>query len=168
MWLILGGGVIFVVWLLLYVVSFFGFYLVMFVILFVLILCLVGFKFCSKMFSECWCNIWDWVLFIGGFILVLIMGVVVGNVLLGVLFYFDDSMCIFYIGLFFGLLMFFVLLVGLFSVLMLVVYGVVMLVLKIDGLVVECVVCFGSIVVIIVFVLFVVGGVWVVFGLLGY
>ncbi|TGQ61878.1 cytochrome d ubiquinol oxidase subunit II, partial [Mesorhizobium sp. M1C.F.Ca.ET.212.01.1.1] len=44
-WLILGGGAIFAAWPPLYAVSFSGFYLAMFVILFALILRPVGFKF---------------------------------------------------------------------------------------------------------------------------
>ena len=59
----------------------------MFVILFALILRPVGFKFRSKMPSERWRNTWDWALFIGGFIPALIMGVAVGNVVLGVPFH---------------------------------------------------------------------------------
>ncbi|MEN0100961.1 MAG: cytochrome d ubiquinol oxidase subunit II, partial [Brucella pseudogrignonensis] len=47
-WLILGGGAIFAAWPPLYAVSFSGFYLAMFAILFALILRPVGFKFRSK------------------------------------------------------------------------------------------------------------------------
>lgn len=167
-WLILGGGAIFAAWPPLYAVSFSGFYLAMFVILFALILRPVGFKFRSKMPSERWRNTWDWALFIGGFIPALIMGVAVGNVVLGVPFHFDDSMRIFYTGSFFGLLMPFALLAGLLSVSMLVAHGAAMLVLKTDGPVAERAARFGSIAAIIAFVLFAVGGAWVAFGLPGY
>ena len=47
-WLILGGGAIFAAWPPLYAVSFSGFYLAMFAILFALILRPVGFKYRSK------------------------------------------------------------------------------------------------------------------------
>lgn len=80
-WFILGGGVIFVVWLVLYVVSFFGFYLVMFLILLVLIICLVVFKFCFKCDDVFWWVWWDGVFCFSGVVLLLIFGVVVGNVL---------------------------------------------------------------------------------------
>jgi len=83
-WLVLGGGAIFAAWPPLYAVSFSGFYLAMFVILFALILRPVGFKYRGKMPSQRWRNNWDWALFIGGFVPALIMGVAVGNVLLGV------------------------------------------------------------------------------------
>ncbi len=76
----------------------------MFVILFALILRPVGFKFRGKMPSQRWRNNWDWALFMGGFVPALIMGVAVGNVLLGVPFHFDDTLRVFYTGSFFGLL----------------------------------------------------------------
>src|SRR5690606_36898861 len=82
-WLILGGGAIFAAWPPLYAVSFSGFYLAMFAILFALILRPVGFKYRSKHDSEAWRNGWDWALFIGGFVPALIFGVAVGNVLQG-------------------------------------------------------------------------------------
>lgn len=64
-WLILGGGAIFAAWPPLYAVSFSGFYLAMFAILFALILRPVGFKYRSKRESLTWRYNWDWALFIG-------------------------------------------------------------------------------------------------------
>ena len=93
-WLILGGGAIFAAWPPLYAVSFSGFYLAMFAILFALILRPVGFKYRSKRDSARWRSNWDWALFIGGFVPALIFGVAVGNVLQGVPFRFaDDMLC---------------------------------------------------------------------------
>ncbi len=167
-WLVLGGGAIFAAWPPLYAVSFSGFYLAMFVILFALILRPVGFKYRGKLPSQRWRNNWDWALFIGGFIPALIMGVAVGNVLLGVPYHFDDSQRVWYTGTFFGLLTPFALLAGLLSVAMLVSHGAAMLVLKTDGPVAERSARFGSIAAIVSFVLFAVAGAWVAFGLPGY
>ncbi len=167
-WLILGGGAIFAAFPPLYAVSFSGFYLAMFVILFALILRPVGFKYRGKMTSPRWRNNWDWALFVGGFIPALIMGVAVGNVVLGVPFHFDDSMRVFYTGSFFGLLTPFALLAGLLSVAMLVAHGAAMLVIKLDGPVADRAVRYGSISALVAFVLFALGGVWVAFGLPGY
>ncbi|MCD7097302.1 cytochrome d ubiquinol oxidase subunit II [Stenotrophomonas sp. MMGLT7] len=167
-WLILGGGAIFAAWPPLYAVSFSGFYLAMFVILFALILRPVGFKYRGKLTSPRWRNNWDWALFVGGFIPALIMGVAVGNVVLGVPFHFDDSMRIFYTGNFFGLLMPFALLAGLLSVAMLVAHGAAMLVIKLDGPVADRAARYGSISAIVAVVLFALGGVWVALGLPGY
>ncbi|MCL7713684.1 cytochrome d ubiquinol oxidase subunit II [Stenotrophomonas mori] len=167
-WLVLGGGAIFAAWPPLYAVSFSGFYLAMFVILFALILRPVGFKYRGKMPSQRWRDSWDWALFIGGFVPALIMGVAVGNVLLGVPFHFDDSQRVFYTGGFFGLLTPFALLAGLLSVAMLVAHGASMLVLKTDGPVAERAARMGSIAAVLSFVLFAVGGLWVALGLPGY
>jgi len=167
-WLILAGGAIFAAWPPLYAVSFSGFYLAMFVILFALILRPVGFKYRGKLPDQRWRNNWDWALFIGGFVPALIMGVAVGNVLLGVPYHFDDSMRIFYTGSFFGLLTPFALLAGLLSVAMLVAHGAAMLVIKTDGPVAERSARYGSIAALVAFVLFAAAGAWVAFGLPGY
>ena len=167
-WLILGGGAIFAAWPPLYAVSFSGFYLAMFVILFALILRPVGFKYRGKLQSQAWRDNWDRALFIGGFVPALIMGVAVGNVLLGVPFHFDDSQRVFYTGSFFGLLTPFALLAGLLSVAMLVAHGASMLVLKTDGPVAERSARLGSIAALVSFALFAAGGAWVALGLPGY
>ena len=132
-WLILGGGAIFAAWPQLYAVSFSGFYLAMFLILFALILRPVGFKYRSKRPGKAWRNGWDWALFIGGFVPALIFGVAVGNVLQGVPFRFNEHMQIFYDGNLLGLLNPFALLCGLLSVAMLTMHGASWLVLKTTG-----------------------------------
>lgn len=167
-WLILGGGAIFAAWPPLYAVSFSGFYLAMFLILFALILRPVGFKYRGKLPSQAWRENWDRALFVGGFVPALIMGVAVGNVLLGVPFHFDDSQRVFYTGGFFGLLTPFALLAGLLSVAMLVAHGAAMLVIKTDGAVAERAARLGSIAALASFVLFAAGGAWVALGLPGY
>ncbi|MBV6811167.1 cytochrome d ubiquinol oxidase subunit II [Xanthomonas campestris pv. pennamericanum] len=167
-WLILGGGAIFAAFPPLYAVSFSGFYLAMFLILFALILRPVGFKFRGKLVSPRWRSTWDWALFVGGFIPALIMGVAVGNVLLGVPFHFDDSMRTFYTGNLFGLLTPFALLAGLLSVAMLLAHGAAMLVLKTDGPVAERAARFGGIAALCALALFAAGGAWVALGLPGY
>ncbi|OYR17642.1 cytochrome d ubiquinol oxidase subunit II [Brucella grignonensis] len=167
-WLILGGGAIFAAWPALYAVSFSGFYLAMFAILFALILRPVGFKYRSKRESPRWRNGWDWALFIGGFIPSLIFGVAVGNVLQGVPFRFTEDMRIFYDGTFFGLLNPFALLCGLLSVAMLVMHGACWLMLKASGAVAERARGFGSVAALAVIVLFAFGGVFLALGIDGY
>ena len=136
-WLILGGGAIFAAWPQLYAVSFSGFYLAMFAILFALILRPVAFKFRSKREEPAWRSRWDWALFVGGFVPALIFGVALGNVLQGVPFRIEKDMQIFYDGSFFGLLNPFALLCGLVSVAMLVMHGAAWLQLKTSGAVAE-------------------------------
>ena len=158
-WLILGGGAIFAAWPPLYAVSFSGFYLAMFAILFALILRPVGFKFRSKRDSVAWRTGWDWALFIGGFVPSLIFGVAVGNVLLGVPFRFNDDLQIFYDGTFFGLLNPFALLCGVISLTMLIMHGSAWLVLKTTGVVQARARAYGSVAALLTSVLYVVAGV---------
>ncbi|KQR10838.1 MULTISPECIES: cytochrome d ubiquinol oxidase subunit II [Xanthomonas] len=167
-WLILGGGAIFAAFPPLYAVSFSGFYLAMFVMLFALILRPVGFKFRGKLVNQRWRSTWDWALFVGGLIPALIMGVAVGNVVLGVPFHFDDSMRTFYTGNLFGLLKPFALLAGLLSVAMLIAHGAAMLVLKTDGPVADRATRVGSTAAMAALALFAAAGVWVALGLPGY
>ena len=68
-------------WPALYALSFSGFYLAMFLVLFALILRPVGFKYRSKRESIAWRRNWDWALFVGGAVPALIFGVAVGNAL---------------------------------------------------------------------------------------
>ncbi len=168
-WLILGGGAIFAAWPPLYAVSFSGFYLAMFAILFALILRPVGFKYRSKRDSAAWRAGWDWALFVGGLVPALVMGVAVGNVLRGVPFRLDTDLRIFYEGTtLFELLNPFGLLCGLLSVAMLVMHGGAWLVLKSEGPVAERSRTYGSIAALVTAVLFALGGLWLWLGVDGY
>ncbi|MFD2250233.1 cytochrome d ubiquinol oxidase subunit II [Pseudochelatococcus lubricantis] len=158
-WLILGGGAIFASWPQLYAVSFSGFYLAMFAILFALILRPVGFKYRSKLDDTRWRSAWDWALFIGGFLPSLIFGVAVGNTLAGVPFRIDDDLRIFYDGTFFGLLNPFALLCGLVSVAMLTMHGATWLALKTEGEVRARAVSYGKRAALATIALFALGGV---------
>ncbi|WP_298898243.1 cytochrome d ubiquinol oxidase subunit II [uncultured Mesorhizobium sp.] len=167
-WLILGGGAIFAAWPPLYAVSFSGFYLAMFAILFALILRPVAFKYRSKRDSAGWRAGWDWALFIGGFVPSLIFGVAVGNVLQGVPFRFDDDMRIYYEGSFFALLNPYALLCGVLSVAMLVMHGAAWLLVKTDGVVAARARRFGIVAALAVIVLFALGGLFLWMGIDGY
>lgn len=167
-WLILGGGAIFAAFPALYAVSFSGFYLAMFLILFALILRPVGFKFRSKVEDKRWRAVWDWGLFVGGFVPSLVFGVAMGNVLLGAPFHFDQTLRIFYTGGFFALLSPFAVLCGLVSVAMLVAHGAAMLVIKTDGEVSARARRYGSLAALATAALFVLAGIWVANGVTGY
>ena len=129
-WFILGGGAIFAAWPFVYAVSFSGFYLAMFLVLGAMILRPVGFKYRSKRPDPRWRSFWDWALFTGGFVPVLVFGVAVGNVLQGAPFRFDSDLRAFYEGAFLGLFTPFTLLCGLLSVAMLVLHGAAWLTVK--------------------------------------
>jgi cytochrome d ubiquinol oxidase subunit II len=132
-WFILGGGAIFAAWPELYALSFSGFYLAMLIVLLALILRPVGFKYRSKLDNSTWRSMWDWALFIGGFVPALIFGVAVGNVLQGVPFYFDENLRVFYTGTFLQLLNPYALACGLLSVVMLAMHGAFFIQLKTEG-----------------------------------
>lgn len=129
-WFILGGGAIFAAWPLVYAAAFSGFYVAMFLLLCALILRPVGFKFRSKIDNLKWKSVWDWALFLGGFIPSLVFGVAVGNVIQGVPFHFDDTLRSFYTGSFWSLFNPFALICGLMSVAMLVMHGGIYLMIK--------------------------------------
>lgn len=168
-WFIVGGAAIFAAWPFVYAVSFSGFYLAMFLVLAAMILRPVGFKYRSKRPEPRWRAFWDWALFTGGFVPVLVFGVAVGNVLQGAPFRFDSDLRMSYLGSFLGLFTPFTLLCGLLSVAMLVLHGAAWLTVKAEeGPVTERARRFGEIAGLASIVLFAAGGFFVAFGGLGY
>jgi cytochrome d ubiquinol oxidase subunit II len=160
-WLILGGGAIFAAWPPLYATAFSGFYLAMFLVLAALILRPVGFKFRSKLVSPTWRTLWDWALFVGGFVPALVFGVAFGNLFVGVPFGFDSDLRMHESITLFSLLNPFALLAGLVSVAMLTLHGATWLNLKADGAPgarARAVVPYAAAA---FFVLFTVAGVWI-------
>jgi cytochrome d ubiquinol oxidase subunit II len=136
-WFITGGAAIFAAWPLVYGVSFSGFYLAIFLVLTAMILRPVGFKYRSKRPDARWRSFWDWALFVGGFVPVLVFGVAVGNVLQGAPFKLDGDLRSTYHGAFFGLFTPFTLVCGLLSVAMLVLHGAAWLGVKAEAGVVQ-------------------------------
>jgi len=168
-WFILGGGAIFAAWPYVYAVSFSGFYLAMFLVLGAMILRPVGFKYRSKRPDPRWRSFWDWALFTGGFVPVLVFGVAVGNVLQGAPFRFDSDLRSFYEGAFLGLFTPFTLLCGLLSVAMLVLHGAAWLTVKAEvGPVTERARKLGETAGLASIVLFAAGGFFVAFSGMGY
>jgi cytochrome d ubiquinol oxidase subunit II len=168
-WFILGGGAIFAAWPLIYAVAFSGFYLAMFLVLAALILRPVGFKYRSKRDSRSWRSFWDWALFVGGFVPALVFGVAVGNVLLGAPFKYDDDLRVRYLGNLFGLFTPFALVCGLLSVAMVVLHGAAWLAVKAElGEVRDRARRLGALAAAASAFLFLVGGLFIRFGDLGY
>lgn len=167
-WFILGGGALFAAWPDLYALSFSGFYLAMLVILLALILRPVGFKYRSKVDSPAWRSMWDWCLFIGGFVPSLVFGVAVGNVIQGVPFYYDESLRVFYTGSFIDLLNPFALCCGLLSVLMLAMHGAFFIQIKTEGLLQKRARTSARCAALLVILVFVALGFWSYYGIDGY
>ncbi|WP_426030362.1 cytochrome d ubiquinol oxidase subunit II [Caulobacter sp. DWP3-1-3b2] len=158
-WFITGGASIFAAWPLVYGVSFSGFYLAIFLVLVAMILRPVSFKYRSKRADSRWRTFWDWALFTGSFVPVLVFGVAVGNVLQGAPFKLDGDLRSTYYGAFFGLFTPFTLVCGLLSVAMLVLHGAAWLGVKAEaGMVQDRARRFGTGAAIASLLLFLVGG----------
>lgn len=167
-WLVLGGGAIFAAWPAIYAASFSGFYIAMIAILLALILRPVGFKFRSKVDNPRWRAMWDWGLFIGGFVPSLVFGVAVGNLFLGVPFRLDATLRTSYEGNFFLLLTPFALLAGLVSLSMLVTQGATVIAGRTSGDLARRARNYGRLSALATAVLFALGGVVIYYLLSGY
>nr|WP_306304440.1 cytochrome d ubiquinol oxidase subunit II [Methylogaea oryzae] len=112
MWLILLGGAVFAIWPPVYATLFSGLYVAMLLVLFALFFRPVGFDYRSKLENPQWRNAWDWGLFVGGAVPPLLLGVLVGNLIVGLPFHLDADLRAFYTGSFWSLLNPFALLCG--------------------------------------------------------
>jgi cytochrome bd ubiquinol oxidase subunit II len=167
-WIILGGGAIFAAWPYVYAVAFSGFYLAMLLLLVGFILRPVSFKYRSKSEDRRWRRWWDATFVISGLIPALLVGVAVGNVLLGVPFQLDDSLRMAYTGSFWGLLTPFALLTGVLSVVMLMMHGALYLRIKTEDPIAARAIRVAKCCAALVIVLFAVAGCWVAWGIEGY
>jgi cytochrome d ubiquinol oxidase subunit II len=167
-WFILGGGASFAAWPPLYAASFSGFYIAMFLVLAALILRPVAFKFRGKIDSPIWRSVWDWALFLGGFIPSLIFGVAFGNLLQGVPFRLDAELRAFHAGNFLELLNPFALLCGLLSVAMITAHGAAYLFMKTADAIAERARPAGITASLASFALFAIGGICIYFWVRGY
>jgi len=167
-WIVLSIGAILAAWPLLYAVAFSGFYFAMLLVLTAMILRPVGFKYRSKIASTTWRQFWDYALFTGAFVPALVFGVVVGNVLQGVPFYFDDTLRIFYTGTFWGLFNPFSLICGLLSIVMFVFHGGMYLQAKTDGDIARRTRRYVTLAGLCYTLLFALGGYWMTFHVKGY
>lgn len=167
-WLITAGGAIFAAWPLVYATAFSSLYIALLLVLFALFFRPVGFDYRSKLPNPAWRNGWDWALFAGSAIPALIFGVAFGNLLIGLPFYYDDTMRSFFTGSFWGLLNPFALLCGAVSLTMLMMHGAIYLQLRTDSAVQQRAKKAALITGIICAIAFALAGLWVAFGIDGY
>ena len=167
-WLILGAGAIFAAFPYVYAVAFSGFYLAMLIVLSMLILRPVSFKFRSKMPNAGWRKFWDCALCLSGTIPPVIFGVAVGNALVGAPFTLDETMRMTYEGNLFDLLNPFALLAGIVSLAMILTQGAAWIALKTEDDVQTRAIKFVKLFAIATIVLFALAGLWVGTGLDGY
>lgn len=168
-WLILGAGAIFAAWPAVYAVTFSGFYLLILLLLLTLgISRPVSFKYRGKIPNLFWKCFWDRGVFIGGLFPALIFGILIGNVLTGVPFYFDDTLRIFYTGSFFDLFHPFAYWCALTSLTMLVMHGGLYLAIKTDNPIRARAIVWSRCAGILMILFFAIGGIWVAYNLIGY
>ena len=167
-WFITAGGALFAAWPLVYAAAFSGFYVVLILTLFALFFRPVGFDYRSKLPDRRWRNAWDWGIFVGGIVPILIFGVAFGNLFQGVPFHFDSDLRVFYTGSFIDLLNPFGLLAGAVSVLMLTMHGAIYLQLRTDGAVRMRAERAARVTGVLFIVAFAAAGVWLVIGIEGY
>ncbi|MDA8390545.1 MAG: cytochrome d ubiquinol oxidase subunit II [Gammaproteobacteria bacterium] len=132
-WFILGGGAIFAAFPLIYATAFSGFYVVMMLLLWTMIVRPLGFEYRSKIADVKWRNVWDWSLFVSGAVPMIIFGAAVGNLFCGVPYTFAWDMASVYTGSFLGLLNPFAISTGLLSLALSVMMGGLMLMHRTEG-----------------------------------
>ncbi|HET7329992.1 cytochrome d ubiquinol oxidase subunit II [Dyella sp.] len=126
-WFVLGGGAVFAAFPLIYATAFSGFYVVMLLLLWSMIMRPLGFEYRSKLPSAAWRNAWDWALFVSGLVPMVVFGAAFGNLFLGVPFHFSWNLTSEYTGSFLALLNPFAVVCGLLSAAMSVFMGAVTL-----------------------------------------
>ncbi|HIL77364.1 MAG TPA: cytochrome d ubiquinol oxidase subunit II [Methylococcales bacterium] len=167
-WLVVLGGIAFGAWALVYAVLFSGLYTAMLVLLFGLFLRPVGFDYRSKLPNPRWRSAWDWALFAGGAVPVVVLSLVAGNLILGLPFQLDADLRSTYSGGFIDLFQPFALLSVVIGVALLCLHGAVFLLWRTEAALAERarkVIFWSSLV---FSVSFIIAGVWVAIGLDGY
>lgn len=159
-WFILGGGGLFAAFPLIYSTAFSGFYIVMLLLLWSMIVRPLAFEYRSKLPGIRWRNGWDWMLFVSGFLPMLVFGAAIGNVLQGVPFHLSWNMTSYYTGSFISLFNPFAILCGLLSVAISCYMGAATIHNGAHGVIAERARKAGGAAGSIAFVLFAIGGIW--------
>jgi cytochrome d ubiquinol oxidase subunit II len=168
-WILTGAGATFAAWPLVYSVAFSGAYFAVLLLLLTMgISRPVSFKYRSKLSNPVWRQFWDVLVFIGGFVPAIVFGVLVGNVLQGLPFYFDENLRVTYTGTFLSLFSPFALWCGLTSLFMLVMHGGLYLATKTTDAVRSRSIMYARIAAIALIVFFGLAGWYVKYSLYGY
>src|SRR3989344_5898117 len=122
-WLVFGGGAIFAVWPRVYAMSFSGFYLAMLFFLWALFFRPITMEWRKKIDSVAWRSRLDWSLSICSGFVAFAIGLLLGNILQGVPFHYENQFHMIYAGNFWDLFNPFALLCGFISLSMLLTHG---------------------------------------------
>lgn len=128
-WLVTGGGALFAAFPHVYATVFSGFYNAMILLLFMLIFRAVAIEFRSKRPMKWWRRMWDFAFSVASFLIALLMGVALGNIITGIPIGPDKE----FAGTFLGLLNPYALLVGITTVALFMMHGAIYGVMKTEG-----------------------------------
>ena len=159
-WFILGGGAVFAAFPLIYATAFSGFYVVMLLLLWTMILRPLGFEYRSKIDSPVWRNAWDWALLVSGAVPMVVFGAAFGNLFHGVPFHFEWNLTSVYTGSFLGLLNPFAILCGLLALALSVMMGALTVMNGAEGVMQQRARTLLQVAAAAAVVLFAIGGVW--------
>ncbi|AKJ67629.1 cytochrome d oxidase cyd subunit II [Pandoraea thiooxydans] len=160
-WFILGGGAVFAAFPLIYATAFSGFYVVMLLLLWSMIVRPLGFEYRSKLPSARWRNVWDWSLFVSGLVPMVVFGAAFGNLFQGVPFHFSWNLTSTYTGSFLALLNPFAILCGLLSASLSIFMGAATVMNGATGVMYDRARQLARIAALVAIALFAIGGLWV-------
>ena len=160
-WFVLGGGAVFAAFPLIYATAFSGFYVVMMLLLWSMIMRPLGFEYRSKLPSESWRSMWDWALFVSGLVPMVVFGAAFGNLFQGAPFNFSWNLTSTYTGSFLALLNPFAILCGVLSLALSVFMGAVTVMNGALDAIHERARTLARVSALLAIVLFAIGGFWV-------
>jgi cytochrome d ubiquinol oxidase subunit II len=168
-WIILGAGAMFAAWPFIYAIAFSGAYFVILLLLLSMgISRPVSFKYRSKLPNLLWRRGWDWIVFFGGLMPSILLGLLVGDVLTGLPFTFDKSLRVTYSGNIAHLVNPFALWCGSTSLAMFVMHGGLYLSIKTYDPIGRRAIKLSQLAAVFLILFFAGGGVWIAYYLPGY
>ncbi len=132
-WLITLGAGLFAIWPNAYATAFSSLYFALLLVIVMLILRPPGFDYRGKIESTTWRRVWDVLLFLSSAVLAIVFGIAIGNLFIGLPFYYDNDLHSIYSGSFFNLLSPTALIFGVVSLCMCAAQGALFLQYKLEG-----------------------------------
>lgn len=167
-WFVLGGGAIFAAWPLVYAAAFSTYYLIFMLILAGFIIRPAALKYRSKLKNSHWRRTWDRLLVFSAALPSFLFGILIGNILQGTAFNFDNDLRLIDDSTFSSFFNGFSLLSGLLSAMMFSLQGSLYTALKTDTPLMTRAVRIAKISSVCTLALFIIEGVWLKFGINGY
>jgi cytochrome d ubiquinol oxidase subunit II len=168
-WIITAAGALFAAWPYVYAVAFSGAYFPVLLLLLTMgISRPVSFKYRSKLPNHVWRRTWDWIVFIGGFLPAMIFGILIGNILQGLPFGFDETLRMTYTGTLLALFNPFALWCGFTSLFMLTMHGGLYLAIKTENPIQDRAIFWSKMSACLLILFFAGGGIWIAYSITGF